>query len=141
MKWPDDIDLFVNHEGPPVDIWHDGGPGGPFLTAADMETAQAIIDAIDELHQRRAEVADLRLSLAAERDDPTAGKDLGYDLIHGVYVRHVEGGHIEVELYRNTDNRWRAYRFAKGEVVPPWRSVWGETAREVMRKANELEGR
>lgn len=264
MKWPDTIGLFVNDEGPPVDIWHTGGPGGPFLTADSMETAQAIIGAIDELHERRAEVEylrrryetpydpdltdlllsfahaaqnrdldtalrlhpqiltrlepddprlqtvtqlremldgpseiekaraevaalhcpdavphlssdlqrdveemltrintqqgriesllaesrallnareDLRLSLAAERSDPDAGKDLGYEFVNGVYLRRVEGGHIEVELYDDNERgRWRGYRFARGEVVPPWRQVWGETAREVMRKANGMEG-
>ena len=89
--------------------------------------------------EAEATCADLRLALAAERDEPDAGKDLGYDLVHGVYVRPVPGGHIEVERREERRGRWRAYRFAKGMVVPPWRSVWGETARDVMREANKKE--
>lgn len=256
-KWPADISLFINDDGPPVDIWHDGVCGGPMLTANSMDAAQAIVGAIEELHglrgdnerlrterdeavhardfthrwyatrlhtikdwarehghldliasiiandgspptfarmlatekhradraeqerdATRAEVADLRdrnldyqqalhlaeqdrdnlaaastatiaalqmqitdlqLALASERLDPTAGKDLGYELHSGVYTRDVEGGHIEVELYDDKRGRWRAYRFARGLVVPPWREVWADNARTAMREANEKE--
>lgn len=85
------------------------------------------------------QIADLQLALAAERLDPTAGTDLDYHLIDGVYVRRVEGGHIEVEMRDEPKGRWRAYRFARGLVVPPWRKVWADNARTVMHEANKKE--
>ena len=63
-RWPDDVSLIVNagpEDGWPVyDIWHTGGPGGPWLTAATEQAARSICDAIEELHELRAEVVHLR---------------------------------------------------------------------------------
>ena len=63
-RWPDGISLFVNagpEDGFPVfDIWHNGGPGGPWLTAHTEEAARSICDAIEELHALRSEVVRLR---------------------------------------------------------------------------------
>jgi hypothetical protein len=94
-----------------------------------------------EIEALTAQVHDLRLALAAERLDPDAGTDLDYHLINGVYIRRVEGGHIEVELRDESKGRWRAYRYALGLVVPPWREVWADNARTAMREANKLEDR
>lgn len=66
--WPDDVSLFVN-AGPDegwsrYDLWHTGGPGGPWLEAATEEAARSIVHAVDELHTLRAE----RNELLAEVD-------------------------------------------------------------------------
>jgi hypothetical protein len=58
-KWTEGVSLLVN-AGPEdgldhYDIWHTGGPGGPMLTAHSEASARAICDAIEELHQLRAE--------------------------------------------------------------------------------------
>lgn len=61
--WPDDVSLFVN-AGPDegwsrYDIWHTGGPGGPWLEAGTEQAARSILHAVDELHTLRAERAEL----------------------------------------------------------------------------------
>lgn len=62
-RWPDGVRLLLNAgpgpHWPRYDIWHTGGPGGPWLEAVTEEAAHAIIDAIDELHMLRAERAGL----------------------------------------------------------------------------------
>lgn len=57
--WPDDVSLLLNAEPDPhwprYDIWHTGGPGGPWLEATTEEAARSIVHAVDELHTLRAE--------------------------------------------------------------------------------------
>lgn len=60
-RWPDCVYLIVN-DGPKDEwkvrcIW---GTGGPRLTAETDQAARSICDAIEELHELRAEVARLR---------------------------------------------------------------------------------
>ncbi len=63
-KWTEGVSLFINAEPADgidyYDIWHNGGPGGPMLVAHHENSARAICDAIEELHELRAEVERLR---------------------------------------------------------------------------------
>lgn len=74
-RWPDGVTLLVNagpKEGwPRYDIWHTGGPGGPWLEAATEEAARSIVQAIDELLALRAERDTLRAEVEALRTDRT----------------------------------------------------------------------
>jgi len=68
-KWTEGVSLYLN-AGPEdgidyYDIWHDGGPGGPMLVAFHENSARAICAAIEELHELRAEVEQLREERAA----------------------------------------------------------------------------
>lgn len=61
-RWPDDVRLTVN-AGPEdghgdYDIWHTGGPGGPWLTAISKEAAMSVIAVVDEVHALRAALAE-----------------------------------------------------------------------------------
>lgn len=66
--WPDDVRLTINAEPEDgvdyYDIWHTGGPGGPWLTAHTKAAAWSVIGVVDEVHALRAEVK----RLTAERD-------------------------------------------------------------------------
>ena len=68
-RWHDDISLFINATPDDgighYDIWHNGGPGGPMLTAQSREAAEEICTAVDELLELRAEVERLRGERAA----------------------------------------------------------------------------
>lgn len=60
-KWPKDLSLFVNG-GPDDecglwDVWHDGGPGGPFCDVYGEESAEMLCAAINELHRLRRAAA------------------------------------------------------------------------------------
>lgn len=68
-RWPDDVSLTINsspESGPwdMWDIWHTGGPGGPWLMANSKDAAMSVVDAIQELHELRAEVK----RITADRD-------------------------------------------------------------------------
>jgi hypothetical protein len=81
-RWTEGVSLLVN-AGPEdgldhYDIWHTGGPGGPMLTAHSESSARAICDAIEELHQLRAEnervrQACLEMNAALSRIDYACG--------------------------------------------------------------------
>lgn len=61
-RWPDDVRLMVNAEPEDgrgdYDIWHTGGPGGPWLTAISKEAAMSVIAVVDEVHALRAALAE-----------------------------------------------------------------------------------
>lgn len=85
-RWPDDVRLTVNSEPEngrgDYDIWHTGGPGGPWLTAISKDAAESVIAVVDEVHELRAENTRLRSLVSGLQASvpPSHPSDYGHEI-------------------------------------------------------------
>lgn len=60
LAWPEGLSLYINAEPGDgfegYDIWHNGGPGGPFAICYSKQAADSLISAIEELNALRKQL-------------------------------------------------------------------------------------
>lgn len=135
-RWPDDVRLLVNAEPEDgrgdYDIWHTGGPGGPWLTAISKEAAMSVIAVVDEVHELRAALKDAQEALANEHGRGTPPRPgWTYNAETG------EWEHAELRLWVN-----RGYKDQPAWSWGRWDeddSGGGDSARECMALAYDTE--
>lgn len=118
-RWPDDVSLMVNagpedgHDG--YDIWHTGGPGGPWLTAISEEAARSVIAVVDEVHELRAENTRLRSLVSGLQASvpPSHPSDYGHE-IWAEAIREAEARGRDAERDRIVADLRAALREADG---------------------------